>query len=378
MRIAIATFKYSPFGGLERDMLRLAEAAARRGHEVVIFTGYWQGDLPIIPGIKIEILSSGSLTNHCRARNFARQALPRIQAGHFDVSVAFNRIPGCDFYFAADNCYAVEMPKKHHRLLLKLLPRYRTYLRLERAIFAPESATRILYISPHQKRDYQACYQTASERFFLLPPGMNPDCRRPPEKLALAIREKVRTQLQLSAEEFMLLLVGSNFRQKGGDRAILALAALPKDLRQRCRLFFVGADRPGELGKLAQSHQVSEQVVFLGPRTDLPELLLGSDVLLLPARNEAAGSVLIEAISSGLPVICSGECGFADYVAASGSTVLSEPWSQEHFDLALQGMLKAHRQCLQHAIKYSRSVNFTGRADCAVDILEKFAAANKG
>ena len=359
-------------------MLRMAECAALRGHEVTIVTGSWEGKKPIIPGIKIEILSISGWSNHSRAKNFVRKFSKHRRNRQFDVSIGFNRIPGCDFYFAADNCYAVEMPKKHHRLILKLLPRYRTYLNLERRVFSPDSKTGIFYITSHQKRDYTAVYNTQSERFYLLPPGMNPDCRRPEEQQALAIRKKVRQLLNVADDQFFLLLAGSNFRQKGGDRAIIALNSLVPELKAKCRLFFAGADKPGLCGKLVQQYHLEEQVHFLGARTDLPDLLLGADILLLPARNEATGTVLVEAISSGIPVIASGECGFANFVSEAGSTALSEPWSQERFNLALKGMLSVHEKCLKHAVEYSRKVDFTRRADCAVDLLEEFYRSKQG
>ena len=45
MRFAFALFKYFPFGGLQSDMLRIAECAAARGHEVTVFTGAWDLNL---------------------------------------------------------------------------------------------------------------------------------------------------------------------------------------------------------------------------------------------------------------------------------------------------------------------------------------------
>ena len=46
MNFAFAIFKYFPFGGLQRDMLRMAEAAVRRGHRVTVFASSWDGDPP--------------------------------------------------------------------------------------------------------------------------------------------------------------------------------------------------------------------------------------------------------------------------------------------------------------------------------------------
>jgi UDP-glucose:(heptosyl)LPS alpha-1,3-glucosyltransferase len=51
MKLAIVIFRYFPFGGLQRDMLAIAQAAHSAGHQVSIFCGDWQGEK--IPGIEV-------------------------------------------------------------------------------------------------------------------------------------------------------------------------------------------------------------------------------------------------------------------------------------------------------------------------------------
>lgn len=376
MRFAFASFKYFPYGGLEKDMLRMAECAASRGHEVTILTGKWEcSQYPDTPGITVKIIPVSGGSNHARAESFCRNIIPVLKEEKFDCVTAFNRIPGCDFYFAADNCYAVEMPKKHAKWVLKLFPRYRTYLAIEKGVAGIDSDTVIFYITAHQKPDYQKSYGTPEERFILLPPGMNPDCRR--KENAIEIRAAKRQELGVADDGFMLLLVGSNFRQKGGDRAITALAGLPENIKAKSKLFFAGADDPSFCQKLAKKLGVEKYLTFLGARKDVPDLLAASDVLLLPARNEATGTVLVEAISAGVPTICSSECGFKNFVQDSGGTVLPEKWSDSAFSDALADTLINRDEKLLHAINYSTQVDFTRRADCAVDAMERFAVKEK-
>ena len=46
MTFLLAIFKYDPFGGLQRDTLRLIGELTGRGHEVVVFTTAWDGPEP--------------------------------------------------------------------------------------------------------------------------------------------------------------------------------------------------------------------------------------------------------------------------------------------------------------------------------------------
>lgn len=372
MRIAFLSFRYFPFGGLEKDMLRMAECAAKRGHECTIVTGSWEDDsTPDIQNISVEIVPSKGLSNHSKAKSFCCNVKDYLTRKNFDCTIAFNRIPGCDFYFAADNCYAVEMPKKHSRFILNTLPRYRTYLTLENQVFQVGSKTKIFYIAEKQKKDYAARYGTEEERFILLPPGMNPACRLIDDNKET--RKSKRCELNIADDEYMFLLLGSNFRQKGGDRAIAALAGVKEDLRNKIKLVFAGADTPDFCKKLAVCYGVEKNVCFIGARKDVPQLLAACDCLLLPARNEAAGSSIVEAISCGRPVICSDECGFAPYAELAGGFVLPLPWKDETFTAAMTEVCLNREKHLVQAEKYARTVDYTRRADCAVDEIENFA-----
>ena len=370
MKIAFALLKYFPFGGLERDMLRMAEAAAYRGHHVVIYTSKWEDDTALPKGIEVKILKLFSMSNHGRMYEFSRKFSEAVRHGAFDIRVAFNRIPGCDFYFAADNCYAVEMRKKHSPLILSLLPRYRTFLHLERQIFSPKSLTWIFYIASRQKEDFIRSYGTQESRFLYLPPGIDKSCVRPAN--ADELRENKRHELGVAPDELMLLQIASNYRLKGGDRAIEALASLPESLRRHAKLFFAGIPDGGEGRRFAEKNHVGKQVFFLGGRRDVPELLFAADLLVHPARTEAAGNVLTEAVAAGIPLIASGACGFRDVVEQAGCPVLPEPWEQTFFNQTLAEVLARIKEYARRAQKFACKADFSHRADTAVDFLEQF------
>lgn len=370
MRFAFALFKYFPFGGLQSDMLRIAECAAARGHEVTVFTGAWEGAGPR-SGICVRLLECGGGSNHRRARKFAVRFAGALKQEAFDLSLAFNRFGGCDWYFAADNCLAVEMPRKHSSLLLKLLPRYRSFLEQEREVFSPRSRTNIFYITPRQKRDFMRCYGTPEERFFYLPPGISPEFRIRAD--AEHIRAEKRRELGVPESSLMLLEVGGHFFGKGVDRVIRAVAALPEELRSRCCFCIAGAADERRIRAFGRRCGLPEQALrVLGPRKDVPELLLAADLMVHPARNEAAGNVLLEGIASGLPVICSAACGFCDFVAEAGGVVVPEPWSDRVFLQLLTEMLGRPGEYRARIISHGGGRNFCCRAGVAVDLLEQW------
>ena len=371
MNFAFALFRYFPFGGLQRDMLRMAECAVRRGHSVTIFTTEWNSEPPA-DGISVRLLPVTAWSNHGRARQFEAAFLKR--ADGFDARFVFNRMAGGDFYFAADNCLAVEIPRKHSALMMKLNPRYRVFLRQERSVFDPAAHTKIFYITPRQKNDYLVIYHTLEDRFIFLPPGMYEKCRRPAD--AEAIRERKRAELGLNKDQLMLILVGSSFRGKGGDRAIEALASLPENLRKRCCLYLVGSISGNEAPQVAKRLGVSSQVILPGGRRDVPEQLLAADLMIHPARNEATGTVLIEGIAAGLPVLCSEECGFSNFVREASGLVVPKDAPQSVLNAMLADALQRLPELAERTRRYAETADFYRRADVAVDALENFCRRN--
>lgn len=372
MKLLFAIFRYFPYGGLQRDMLRIAEAAAGRGHAVTICTMSWESSIAPPAGVKLQLLQGRGCSNHARARSFAATLQRFAETERSDAVFGFNRMPGLDFYFAADNCFAKEAARHLFPFpLLSLLPRYRTFLSFERAIFDPESQTRILYLTPNQKRDFMECYGTPEERFTLLPPGISVDRRRP--KNAGNVRERKRAELGVLPDETLLLEIGSGFRTKGVDRTMRALASLRGVAAQKTKLFVAGRESSGRFALLADRLKLTERVTFGGGRDDVPGLLLAADLLVHPARNEATGTVLIEALAAGTPVLCTANCGFAHYVAESGGAVLPEPFDERAFELLLGEILTSpgRLEAMRHMAKsYGSMADFYRRADVAVDCLE--------
>jgi len=353
MELAFALFKYFPYGGLERDMLALARVCQARGHTVTIYTSAWQGARP--EDMRVVELPVKALTNHGRGTEFVAHLRERLR-GSNAVVVGFNKMPGLDFYYAADVCFAAKAFEERN-FLYRLTPRCRHYRALEKAVFGRSSKTQILMISQPQIGVYQRYYHTQDERIHMLPPGIRRE-RVMPEDYA-AQRERLRAFYQLSGEEFLLLLVGSDFKRKGLDRAIRALAQLPPALRRRVRLWVAGQDAEQPFLQLAKAEGVADRVKILGGRDDISELMWAADVLLHPAYSENTGTVLLEGMVAGLPVIASAVCGYAHYIEENAlGAVLQDPVTPESLATAIETVLGEH-----DSVWRQRARDFAAQAD---------------
>jgi UDP-glucose:(heptosyl)LPS alpha-1,3-glucosyltransferase len=310
--------------------------------------------------------------------NFAADVGEALRAsGPFDAVVGFNKLPGLDLYYAADPCYVAAVAATrpwYHRFG----SRYRCYARLEQSVFAPQAKTRILLIAEPELARFQACYGTPAERFTLLPPGIARD--RVAGDDAAEIRRRTRRTLHCHEEELVLLQVGSAFRTKGVDRSLLAMAALPEPLRRKVRLLVAGRGDAPPLERLARRLGLAEKVTFLGARDDVPQLLLAADLLLHPARTENTGTVLLEAMAAGLPVLATANCGYAGHIiAGEGGWVIPVPFEQPVFNRELARVLATPDRSGRglSGLAYVRRTDVFSMPEKAVDAIEAVAGEKR-
>ena len=319
-------------------MLRIAEAAREHGHEVHIFTSAWQGEISSQHNLKVIPVSG--MSNHGRAFNFHRALQDELRNATFDRVVGFNKIPNLDVYYAADPCFASRVRYTRHPLY-RLTPRYKMYYKLERAVFRQGGNTHNLVLSERAKSEYQEFYGSADSCFTVLPPSLGPEYQDLTSDSGIS-RRRIRNELGIKDHELIVLMVGSGFRTKGVDRAVLALAALPTELREIIHLVVAGQGDPNPFINLVKQNDIAQQVHFLGGRTDVSDLLRAATLLIHPAYNENTGTVLLESMAAGLPVLTTDVCGYAHHVSAAGAgCVLESPFNQHRLNETLEQMLRA-------------------------------------
>jgi UDP-glucose:(heptosyl)LPS alpha-1,3-glucosyltransferase len=377
VRLALLLFKYFPFGGLQRDFARIVAELQQRGHHCRVYCTFWQGEY--LPDVDLRLAPASSGSNVRRNERFLRWTQADMAAESVVGVIGFNKMPGLDVYYAGDPCY-VDKVQQDRGFLYRMGRRYRHFSNWERAVFDPASDTEILFISATEQCKFERHYQTPPARMWLLPPGVAPDRRRPAD--AVARRAQTRHELGLTDDIHTLLFVGSGFITKGLDRAIRGLASLQVAYPERpFRLVVAGQDGVGRFGLLARRQHVQEQVSFLGGRDDIGELMLAADVLVHPARSEAAGIVLLEALVTGLPVVVTGVCGYAHHIETSGAgLVLPAPFSQDKLNAALAQMLDTELQfeCMTHALGYAEREDLYSLHSASAKLIEQIIQRKKG
>lgn len=370
MRIAICLFKYYPYGGLERDFMKIALECYRRQHAVDVYTMFWDADLP--SEFQVIQIPVRGVSNHARIESYTRSLSVYLKKQAYDLILGFNQMPELDVYFAADICYQASAVKKHYAWY-RLTPRYRAYVARERAVYAADKQTQILLLVESQKKQFMHYYQTAEERFHFIPPGIDKTRLLTPD--VKKSKKEIRFALNLPQDKFMLLMVGSGFKVKGVDRSLYALAALPPALKVKTNLYIIGKRKCNFLLRLVKKLKLTEQVKFLGGRFDVGSFMQAADLLIHPAYEETAGMVLLEALVSGLPVLVTANCGYAFHVErAKAGRLIPMPFEQETLNQYLREMLSGNQRIewRMNGIRYAESTDLYSLPGHVVDLLEKF------
>lgn len=123
------------------------------------------------------------------------------------------------------------------------------------------------------------------------------------------------------------------------------------------RLQLVGAGPlEVELRERAGEYEVRGQVEFLGSRADVPELLKKFDVLVLPARTEGSGRVLLEAMAAEVPVVATSVGGIPEVITNDLTGLLVRPESPEAMAGAILHILREPGEARRLATNARRDV----------------------
>jgi UDP-glucose:(heptosyl)LPS alpha-1,3-glucosyltransferase len=371
MKFAFCIFKYYPYGGLEKSFLNILREAIIRGHNVTIYTRQWQGDVPA--GAKVEIISASGLSNHAKCKNFANKLTHVLAAEEYNLVVGFNRMPGLDLYYCGDVSFMAKSAA-NHSALYRLSSRYRIFSQFEKSVFSRDSKTHILTIADLAQREYQAIHHTADQRFHAVPAGI--DRSGIDDSMAKVDELNVRQHLGVAGDDFVLLMIGSDYQRKGVERSLRAVAAMEN--RRQLKLVIIGKGDTEKYQRLAAALTITEQVVFLGPREDRFDYLAAADVVLHPALSETAGNVILEGLIAGKPVIVTASCGFASHVErADAGCIIPMPYQQIDFNDRLEQALDREQlsRWQHNALTYAGREDLYSRPQKAVDIAEQLAVA---
>jgi UDP-glucose:(heptosyl)LPS alpha-1,3-glucosyltransferase len=289
---------FSPSGGAEAYLRRVAGALVAAGHETTLFTTKYWPEKEWTFGRIIRVGEEKPIA-------FADE-LERIDPRrNCDLLVSLERVWRCDFFRAGDGVHRAWLERKaqFETKLTKIAHRFNSkhdaILRLEKALLGDGGADRVIANSAMVLDEIVRYYGFADDAIDLIRNGVRvSDFGPAPRKRAAA-----RAELRIGIDEIAVLFLGSGWERKG---LRFAVTAIEKMRDQRMRLLVAGRGN--------QRKYRSGSVTFLGEIKDVRLPLAAADIFILPTVYDPFSNASLEAMAAGLPVITTRANGCSEII----------------------------------------------------------------
>ncbi|WP_331775627.1 glycosyltransferase family 4 protein [Sulfurospirillum sp. 1612] len=210
---------------------------------------------------------------------------------------SLERITCPDIYRAGDGVHKVfmQIENKSPFRLLNIV-----YLYIEKRMFS--NCKKIIAISNMVKNDIIKTYNIPAEKIAVVYNGI----KIIPSDFDASFK-RLSKEFQISSDEKIFLYVGSGYKRKGVQEFLEILSRLKY---RNFKAFIVGKENKIQHYKdIAKQLNLSKQVIFTGPRSDVNDFYTISDIFLFPTKYEPFGNVILEAMSFSNAVITTKFCG---------------------------------------------------------------------
>jgi UDP-glucose:(heptosyl)LPS alpha-1,3-glucosyltransferase len=304
LNVALVRRGYSPSGGAESYLKRLAQGIVDLGHEVQLIT---TNDWPT------EEFAFGHVTQ-LRATSpigFADELeniRPRLRC---DVLMSLERVWSCDLYRAGDGVHQAWLNRRRkfelplQRFIRGVNRKHQDILKLEQSLFAKNGAGRVIANSEMVKREIVSLYHYPADKIDIVRNGV------PLEKFRFdqQVREKARAELKLKSEDMVLLFAGSGWERKGLRFALEAF-----ELFRDPKLRLLVAGRGDARSYKPKRFFTKEPVRFLDEIAEMGPIYAAADIFILPSIYDPFSNACLEALTCGLPVITTRDNGFSEII----------------------------------------------------------------
>lgn len=386
MKAALVIYRFSEtHGGVERYVSDFRRALVRRGHDVHVLTA--RGNPPEGAGDTFHVLGAAGGYAPLRWLSFDRRVAKFLSRNRFDIVHGFSRTTTQDIYRIGGGSHWEYLKQTHPsmatawgRLRQRWDPRNAVALSIESKTFASGGARVYTCISEKCRREIQEAYGVPPERMVVIYNGVDPT------RFNLPLRErmsaKIRSDFGIAQDEFVALFVGSGFERKGLRFALEALALVQKDRPVKC--FVIGGGIQTRYRRLVRELKLGGRVFFLGHRTNVQDFYAAGDALLFPTLYEPFGTVVLEAMATGVPSITSREAGAAEVLTDGvDAAILHDPTNPDEIAARLRPWLDPARlapvreAALATAAKYSIETNVDHTLKIYEQVLAEKGAASR-
>jgi len=161
------------------------------------------------------------------------------------------------------------------------------------------------------RREFAQRPDVPAQKLVAIPNGIRVDKFHPASAEA---RQRLRIALGLPQGIRLAGFVGRLTWAKDHATLIRAFRRVREQLPETALALIGDGPLKSELMDLAKAEGIAGQVLFLGDRSDIPELLPGLDLFVMSSVTEGYSIALLEACAAGLPIVATKVGGNAEIV----------------------------------------------------------------
>ena len=294
--ITVLCYILSLSGGAGTNMARLAAGMTRHGYRVVlVYSHSWEKCRDQVRNI------SGVQEVSLRSERNAQAVLPVSRLiREYRPTVLFTTVGNNGAVvllakkLAGSNARVVVREANSPSELLKKHGRIERKLRIRVLTWVYRRAYRVIAITDQMAEEIRLKFGVDSESIVMIHNGI------PLPRQVQSIVPKIESVGSQSLP--VILSVGRLVPQKGHADLLKAIASFSQRLRSRCVILGDGPER-AKLSELASTLGISSLVTFAGHVDDPSSYYAAADVFVLASRFEGFPSVIVEALSFGVPVV---------------------------------------------------------------------------
>ncbi|MDO5577048.1 MAG: glycosyltransferase family 4 protein, partial [Fibrobacter sp.] len=166
-------------------------------------------------------------------------------------------------------------------------------------------------------------------------------------RFVMACSGSLRKELGFDNKIKLVGMVGQVSSHKGSDLFIKSASLVSKKYSD-VRFVIVGDDFQngkyiGELKALSKDLSIENEVLFLGSRQDIPEIMKDLNVLVSASKEESFGLVIVEAMAASTSVVATNTKGAMEIVVNNKTGLLVDINQPAHLADAIVSLLKDER-----------------------------------
>lgn len=202
-----------------------------------------------------------------------------------------------------------------------------------------ERSNKIIAVSDFTRRELLQYYKMKADKIRVIHNGVDVDKFKPAtDKL------KAKTELGFNPEDKAILSVGRLYARKGLFTLIESMALVTRKFKN-AKFIIAGKGLSNEMKKLvsyATKLGVKDNIVFTGyfPDRKLPRLYQAADIFAFSTFYENLPFAVLEAMSTGLPVVTTNVGGIPEMIESGRNGFLVQPFNSKELSARILYLLE--------------------------------------